>query len=87
MLTVQQATKQARRHVDKLMPGVMATVESKLSHDLDTDTPTVITTVTFPAEVGDGTIDRLAAHLSTLTGYREGPSTQGPARITITRAR
>lgn len=48
LLTVPQATKQARRHVDRLMPGVMATVESKLSHDLATDTPLVITTVTFP---------------------------------------
>lgn len=48
-LTVAQATSQARRHVDRVMPGAMATVESKFSHDLATDTALVITTVTYPA--------------------------------------
>jgi len=58
-LTVPVATRQARKIVDAVMPGVMATVESKLSHDMATDTATVVTTVTFPAghpnvfELGD----------------------------------
>jgi hypothetical protein len=47
-LTVVKATRQARALVDRVMPGVGATVDSRLSHDLDTDTPTVVTTVTFP---------------------------------------
>jgi hypothetical protein len=50
-LTVPVATRQARKIVDAVMPGVMATVESRLSHDLTTDTPTVVTTVTFPANI------------------------------------
>ena len=49
MLTVSKATAQAGRHVRSMMPGVGATVESRLSHDLATDTPTVVTTVTYPA--------------------------------------
>jgi hypothetical protein len=51
LLTVSKATSQARRAVDRIMPGVMATVESKLSHDLKADTALVVTTITFPAEV------------------------------------
>jgi hypothetical protein len=47
-LTVPVATRQARKIVDAAMPGVNATVESRFGHDLDTDTPTVITTITFP---------------------------------------
>jgi hypothetical protein len=83
MLTVPQATSQARRHVDKIMPGVMATVESKLGHDLATDTPTVITTVTFPANNPNGValMDRLDVNLNPIK------IDAGPARITITRAR
>lgn len=49
LLTIKQATTQVRRYVDKLMPGVMATVESKGSYDLEADTALMITTVTFPA--------------------------------------
>lgn len=47
-LTVSQATRDARRVVDATMPGVNATVESRFGHDLATDTPTVVTTITFP---------------------------------------
>lgn len=68
LLTVPQATKQARRHVDRLMPGVMATVESKLSHDLDTNTPLVITTVTFPRNHEGRHL--LVVNLATLAGFR-----------------
>lgn len=48
-LTIPVATRQARKIVDKVMPGVMATVESKDSWDLATDTQTITTTITFPA--------------------------------------
>jgi len=49
-LTIQQATREARRLVDKIMPGVGATVESRGSYDLKTDTPLIITRVTFPRD-------------------------------------
>lgn len=47
-LTVAKATVDAGRITRQIMPGVMVTVQSKLSHDLATDTPTVVTTITFP---------------------------------------
>ena len=83
LLTIPQATKQARRHVDKLMPGVGATVESKLSHDLDTDTPIVITMVTFPR----GHVARhvLMVNLTTLPGYRSSIDDDSSIRFTRTR--
>jgi hypothetical protein len=82
-LSVALATRQARRHVDAIMPGVMATVESRLSHDLDTDTPTVVTTVTFPRMHPAISELRLA-----LTGLRGQRDTRTDAdRITITRTR
>jgi hypothetical protein len=83
MLTVTKATSQARRHVDKIMPGVMATVESKLSHDLATDTATVITTITFPAN--HPATRNLEAALVTKLDHRKVDF--GPARITLTRTR
>lgn len=48
ILTVSKATTQARRIVDKVMPGVMATVDSRGSWDLDADVQVVITMITFP---------------------------------------
>jgi hypothetical protein len=50
-LTVPVATRQARKIVDKVMPGVGATVESKSSFDLKTDTAIIITRITFPANI------------------------------------
>lgn len=47
-LTVPVATRQARAIADRIMPGIMATVESRTSHDLATDTPVIITTIMFP---------------------------------------
>jgi hypothetical protein len=82
-LTVTKATSQARRIVDRIMPGMMATVDSKLSHDLATDTATVITTVTFP-ENADGQRDLFRA-LETLSGAES--TTWGIARITVERTR
>jgi len=82
-LTVVKATSQARRYVDKLMPGVIATVESKLSHDLATDTPIVITTITFPRAHAARHV--LVVNLNTLSGVRG--SSDSDCRIEITRAR
>lgn len=82
-LTATKATSQARRHVDAIMPGVGATVESKLSHDLATDTPTVVTTITFPA--GQAGRTGLALMLETLPGFRA--RTVADASIRIIRAR
>jgi hypothetical protein len=65
-LTVPVATRQARKIVDQVMPGVAATVESKLSHDLATDTATVVTTVTFPANLPAA--KRFAVQANLLTG-------------------
>lgn len=83
LLTITKATSQARRHVDRIMPGVMATVDSRLSHDLDTDTPIVVTTVTFP-RMHDGISD-LRAALHALSGIRDCRTET--ARIVITRTR
>jgi hypothetical protein len=47
-LTITKATAQARRLVNKIMPGVMATVESKQSYDLAADRATIVTTITHP---------------------------------------
>jgi hypothetical protein len=47
-LTISKATAQTRRLVDKIMPGVMATVESKRSYDLAAGKATIVTTITHP---------------------------------------
>ena len=82
LLTISQATSQARRHVDKIMPGVGATVDSKLSHDLTTDTPIIITTVTFPA----GNLDRVSLGMA-LRSMRDASARVELARIVVTRKR
>lgn len=82
-LTVTQATSQARRYVDKIMPGVAATVESRLSADAATLAPIVITSVTFPADAFAAGM--LAAELQGLPGFITGQC--GSNRLTITRAR
>lgn len=80
-LTVTQATSQARRHVDRIMPGVMATVDSRTSYDLKADVPIVITTVTFP-HMHAGISD-LRAALHALPGMRDFKTES--ARMTFTR--
>lgn len=65
-LTVQQATRQARKHVDALMPGVMATVDSTGTADPQTLAPLMRTVVTFP-EHQQGAVE-LAARLGNLPG-------------------
>lgn len=82
-LTITRATSQARRHVDKLMPGVMATVESKGSYDLEADVPLIITIVTFPHM--HSAISELRTTLHSLPGIRDIRTES--ARITITRTR
>ena len=81
LLTIQKATSQARRHVDKLMPGVLATVESRLSHDLETDTPLVITTVTFPANMAATSKTALSLALATLAGNVKQTDADSSIRI------
>lgn len=49
MLTITKATSQARRLVSAAMAGSMTSVSSRLSHDLDTDTPLMVTVVSYPA--------------------------------------
>ncbi len=82
-LTVTAATTQARRIVDRVMPGAGATVESRLSHDLATDTATVITVVTFPRN--DERTDTLIDGLTALPG-KHGAATLGDSSIVITRS-
>lgn len=83
LLTIPQATKQARRYVDKLMPSVLATVESQGSWDLDTDTPIMITTVTFPHM--HSAISELRAALRSLPGIRDMTTADSSIRFTRTR--
>lgn len=87
MLTIKTATVQARRHVDKVFPHkAMATVTSRLSYDLASDTNTVITDITYPAAAA-GEIERLRAHLSTLPGFRTDLSSATTHGATIVRER
>jgi hypothetical protein len=82
-LTVAKATREARRVVDKVMSDANATVDSRLGYDLATDTPTMVTTITFPE--GQPGRHTLYARITLLPGYlaRIGDS----ARIVITRKR
>lgn len=80
-LTVTKATSQARRHVDKLMPGVGATVDSRGSWDMESDRQVIITTITFPAS--QLAADLLTIELLALPGQIGMRST--PESITITR--
>jgi hypothetical protein len=81
-LTVPVATRQARRIVDAVMPGVMVFVESKLSHDLANDVATVITTVSFPT--GDLRAVFLFADLARLSN-QHGEMRYADSSIVITR--
>lgn len=82
-LTVPVATRQARKIVDRVMPGIGATVESKSSFDLKTDTAIIITRITFPA--GRGEIFQVAAGLTRLSGYIEDSVILADSSIVITR--
>jgi hypothetical protein len=84
-LTVTKATSQARRHVDAIIPGAMATVESKDSFDLDTNTALVVTTVTFPANTSAQDVADLDDEIHGLPGYVS--SKVAGSRIVITRKR
>jgi len=82
-LTVPAATVQARRIADRIMPGAGVTVESKGSHDLDTDTPVIITTVTFPANMAATAKVALSLALTDLAGNIR--QSDADSSITITR--
>lgn len=80
-LTITKATSQARRIVDRVMPGVMATVESKHSWDAASDRQTVVTTITFPANA------YAANNLALALQDRLGADVElSPTRIVVTRA-
>lgn len=81
-LTVTKATSQARRIADRIMPGAGVTVESRLSHDLATDTPTVVTTITHPT--GHEAALALWTALFALPGVIRNGS-RDSARMVITR--
>lgn len=81
-LTVPVATRQARKIVDKVMSGVMATVESRSSFDLKTDTAIIITRITFPA--GDLRAVFLYADLARLSD-QHGEMRYADSSIVITR--
>lgn len=80
-LTVPQASREARRITDKLMPGQGVTVESRRSHDLATDTPTIITYITYPEAVDASGV---ALKIESLSGVLR--STWSTVSITVTRA-
>ena len=80
-LTVPQATRQARKIVDAVMPGAFATVDSKMGWDAGQDVQVVVTTVTFPA--GQGGRTGAALLLADLPGYVS--RRVGDSSITITR--
>lgn len=82
-LSITQATSQARKHVDALMPGVMATVDSNLTADQVTLAPIVRTVVTFPHM--HAAVSELRAALHSLSGIRDIRTES--TRITITRTR
>jgi hypothetical protein len=80
-LTVQKATRDARRCVETHMSGVGATVSSNNSWDLDADVAVVATTVTFPRMHAG--ISDLREALHSLPGIRDIRTEA--SRITITR--
>src|SRR4051812_13286108 len=80
-LTVQKATRDARRCVEAHIPGVGATVDSRNSWDLGADVAVIATVVTFP-HMHPGISD-LRAALHSLPGIRDIRTET--ARITITR--
>lgn len=67
-LTVTKATRDARRIVNgsPMMPGPFATVESRMSWDMNTDRQVIITTITFPPSEDGARL--LAANLWGLRG-------------------
>ena len=79
-LTVPMATRQARKIVDQVMAGAVATVESKRSADAVTLEPTIVTTITFPR--GHGNADLL---FTTLNRSIIGTIRYADSSIVITR--
>lgn len=83
-LTVPQATREARRIVDQVMPGVGATVESRGSADPATLERVIVTTVTFPANHAATAKSLLPFRLSGLLGVMR--MVDADSSITITRS-
>ena len=82
-LTVSQATSQARRIVNRIMPGAGATVDSRNCWDQVADVQVVITTVTFPAIIAATVKTALYIELATLAGNVR--QTNADSSVTITR--
>ena len=80
-LTVTKATQDARKVVDKVMPGVGATVESRPSYDMLSDRAVIITTITFPETADSADV---ACWAERAPGVIR--SSWGITHITITRA-
>ncbi len=68
-LNIPTATRQARKHVDALMPGCMATVETRGTADPQTLAHLMRTTITFPE--GHANRHVLGAALGSLAGTRK----------------
>lgn len=85
-LTVSQATRDARKVVNRVMPNVGATVNSKLSYDFGASAGVVITTITFP-RIGntDPRGWQLAAALAGLSGHIERRAIAADSSMVIAR--
>lgn len=81
-LTVVKATRDARRAADATMPAAHVTVDSRRTHDLTTDTPVIVTTITFPSNDTRGYA--LYQALSDIPG-RHGCIKVGSASYIVTR--
>ncbi len=79
-LTVAKATRDARRIVDATMPGVNATVDSRMSWDMSGDFGVVITTITFPETADASDVALWAERAPDVIR-----STWNTVRITVTR--
>jgi hypothetical protein len=81
-LTVQKATRDARRIIEQVMPGVGVTVTSRISWDFDSDRQTVVTTITHPTDHA-GAFALWAALFALPNVLRNG--SRDSARMVITR--
>lgn len=77
------ATRQARQIVDRIIPGVGATVESRSTATADLD-PIMVTTITIPAET---TRTNRLELLAGLTALGAEVAIHESSRIVITRKR
>lgn len=84
-LTIPIATRQARRIVDEIMPGVGATVESRGSADSATLERVIVTTITFPGNMSESVKFSLWTQLASMPGAQRAGALDS-ARVTVTRS-